>query len=546
MKRKYLYLSGLMIAIGLLFGVNYEKISNQAMLSIDKVTSLFSENSNATDSNATDSNATNSNATNSNATDSNLEGDVTVNSDGNLFFNKFDIQLSSFQGAPTNGSEILVDIDYTGAELTGGTIQLTKQDTSEQYIAELVRYCYGDSEDEIIGYSYYIRIPNNIPTGFYNLTKYEFNAMNSDGTTFIKTYENDQLQFVPELISGFTISNLSDITINISNIKLNTTEVKNGDKVYVTYNVDKEISNVELFFEQESQAGTSTYIATLHDVGTKPYFVVPSDWAPAKYYLTGINAWNEEGVGFTNAPPLDLYINVTKTADTSSENNKKEELYYQNETINDNVLKDIYQSEKDSIITINANKSRNISSDIFNVIKGTDRKLIIEIDGNQIIFNGKDITKVKAINASMSTNLVSEDKIIKSLIKDGVVINFADNGELPGKATIKLKATKEMTESFKNNSVNLYFFQEEKKKFNLITESISLNNDNYYVFEINHNSKYVMTKDKISSKLVEVANTAAFQKKNSSYISIILIVLIVALSIVCYTTFSKEEEIEVI
>ena len=66
MKRKYLYLSCLMLAIGLLFGVNYEKISNQAMLSIDKVASLFSENSNATDSNATNSNETNSNSTNSN------------------------------------------------------------------------------------------------------------------------------------------------------------------------------------------------------------------------------------------------------------------------------------------------------------------------------------------------------------------------------------------------------------------------------------------------------------------------------------------------
>ena len=88
--------------------------------------------------------------------------------------------------------------------------------------------------------------------------------------------------------------------------------------------------------------------------------------------------------------------------------------------------------------------------------KGKEIELTINVGENQIIFNGNNITTSKNINAEISYNLASDDVLLKEIVQDGVVINFANNGELPGIATIRIKVTDEIKNALNMKTILVY------------------------------------------------------------------------------------------
>ena len=83
-----------------------------------------------------------------------------------------------------------------------------------------------------------------------------------------------------------------------------------------------------------------------------------------------------------------------------------------------------------------------------------------------------------------------------------VAIVFAENGVLPGKATIRIKAdyTFRFIEGYEK--LKLYFYNSSEDKYKPLGDSISLSNDGFYEFEIEHNSRYVMTDKDIKVELL--------------------------------------------
>lgn len=69
---------------------------------------------------------------------------------------------------------------------------------------------------------------------------------------------------------------------------------------------------------------------------------------------------------------------------------------------------------------------------------------------------------------------------------------FADNGELPGKSTIRFKPAYSMRYFLNDYDLNLYYIDEQTGEFELIYDDIDKHEEGYYQFDLYHNSEYAL------------------------------------------------------
>ena len=255
---------------------------------------------------------------------------------------------------------------------------------------------------------------------------------------------------------------------------------------------------------------------------------------------TSSNAQTTETIKVTNTKPS----TPTTTEPEEVEEEVQTDLTYNNSEITQDILTNISNSTETQSITINLDNNVNISEDIFEAIKGKEIKLNINVGENQIIFKGNDITTPKDINAEISYNLASKDTLLKEIVEEGVVINFANNGQLPGTATIRIKVTDEMRQSLNMETILVYHYDEETKELTQMTANATYKEDGFIEFSINHNSKYLLVNELIEEKEytvttgenTEVKNEVSFLESHKMYIMIIgvsvLAIVIVAIILI--------------
>lgn len=164
-------------------------------------------------------------------------------------------------------------------------------------------------------------------------------------------------------------------------------------------------------------------------------------------------------------------------------------------TIDKKIIEKIEDTSDDAKIVIDSTNNSIIKEEIFNSILNTNKTIIIESNGIQWVFNGKDIKKrlIKDIDVNLNIETIfeyTEDEELQKIINKGLVINFKPNGKLPGKALVRIKA--EYT--FRNyiGIENLFVYYYKNKKFDTVIKELSITEDGYYEFNISHNSTYVM------------------------------------------------------
>lgn len=544
----------LLLVVGFYLGNYSDLIGNKLSDSINAVTNYVASSSDASSSNSSESNASASDASNSNASDSNSSSsnssssNVPEPSDNFLILNSFVLGSSNAYA----GDRVPVDIQTTGASY--GAVYVTFKDSSNLTFTASIGYSdKGDGSKELI-------LPNDVTPSDYEVSSITFTAYNSDGSTFTVTYdENSKLA---ESLSNYQgkihIDTKTDKKIKLLSFSVENKEVNVGDKVKFYYTTDIKPAKLRLDFVGDTGDSISIYVPS-----NESYFQIPQTLAPGNYELQFVRILDEESnltiytnqsnVTIAGAEYFDFntIINVKLPSDVEVDNNKN--LSYDNNDIKNEQISNIYKADDKAEITINATDNSVIKSDIFNAIKGTNKKLIINYKTEQIIFNGMDITQIKAIDVSILKQLVSNDNDIKNLITNGVVLNFANNGVLPGKALVRIKNDQMLTKELSKSVINAYYYNEQTKKFTLVAEKIKLTSDGYYEFNITHNSKYILTKEKIDSKLVTVDNTAAFKKSSKSYFVIITAILtLAAISYIFVTILNqkgiikKKEESEIL
>ena len=107
--------------------------------------------------------------------------------------------------------------------------------------------------------------------------------------------------------------------------------------------------------------------------------------------------------------------------------------------------------------------------------------------------------------------------MINKKIDTGLILDFAENGELPGKCLIRIKSAENISNVLNNNVAKVYYYNENEDNFDKVKMHTILTDDNYYEFYINHNSKYVMTVAEIDNKYVSnQTNDLVLNEQNST------------------------------
>ena len=165
------------------------------------------------------------------------------------------------------------------------------------------------------------------------------------------------------------------------------------------------------------------------------------------------------------------------------------------------LLSDINSVSDEGIVVADFSNNPEVSSDIFDAIAGTNKEVTFTSEGVSWMFNGADVKaeNAKNINLDVSVNTITEEKSeegkeIDSLVGDSsaLVLHFADNGELPGKATIRIKADYALQEYLGTTGLNVYWFDETNKTLVPIASNVTISSDNNIVFDISHCSYYVV------------------------------------------------------
>ena len=227
-----------------------------------------------------------------------------------------------------------------------------------------------------------------------------------------------------------------------------------------------------------------------------------------------------------------------------------EKVDYKTSEITDELLTQLIESDTVKSIIINADEDTKIFEKIFEKLKNTNKQLVITYNENEIIFNGKNITNPKDIDVKIITNTILADKELSEmdLNTNGIAVDFEPNGELPGIAKIRIKATSTIKSSI-NSKVYVYYYDEENKNFMLVSKRVELTDDEFYEFAIEHNSKYVLVNNEINEKLLagyveptnnEKKETVSFLESHKTYIAIIGMCAIAIIVIVIIIILDKK------
>lgn len=202
------------------------------------------------------------------------------------------------------------------------------------------------------------------------------------------------------------------------------------------------------------------------------------------------------------------------------------------------LIEKIINSTDNSKIAISSSNFPIIKKEVFEAIKGTNKTIYIEGAGIQWIFNGKDIVNPKDINVNVTFNYLYNDDIndkLMNIVSKGLVINFSDNGQLPGKALIRIKTDYALRDYIGiENLFVYYFYDEDTVLLKRVANNISMTDDGFFEFYIDHNSTFIVANTEADSNYV--SNSTDELKLNQTSINKLDItkntLLIICLSLV--------------
>lgn len=399
------------------------------------------------------------------------------------------------------GSKVNVSIEKLGAYIKSASVIFEDSLTGSSFTSSI----------NFKDYPYSIAIPKNAPSGNYRVTNVLLVGENSNGTTFTKQYSSNKsganiigFNFADTLVVRAQESTTTKtvVPIELKSISLLNQSVKVGNKVNVKYETSTKITSMKLILKQDSGKELSVNVQSLDN---NPYFEVPSTTEAGTYKLvTAV---------MSNSDTTSTYSSINASGTTSYnfnssiqvlDNSDSKSYIYNSGDITEIIIMKIYNAKSGSTIKVNASLNSIINSELFNSIKGQNKKLIINFDDNEMIFEGNDISDTKSIDVSVNSSNVSSDQKISSYVKDGILLDFASNGNLPGTAKVRIKVTDEMSERL-NDTVYVYYFNPTTNKFEYVDKTSKDKSKEYYEFNISHTSQYILVNSKLDKGLVSTS-----------------------------------------
>ncbi|MEE3343259.1 MAG: hypothetical protein VZS44_04125 [Bacilli bacterium] len=311
-------------------------------------------------------------------------------------------------------------------------------------------------------------------------------------------------------VTGDSNSSVNDINNFADVISLSTQQAKINDKVNVELkneNSSAKIENALLLFE--GVGFNSSINAYVKSIDSNPYIIVPFNAQNGDYALKTVIMKYSDGtkkfyrLGSEDASTKLTYI-VLQVKNDSKTMIDRDKAYLDNLDYNSRMLAAMDEMTEDAIITVNASSNPFIDKGLFETIRETRKTLIIEYFDSEWVFSGTDIVNPKSIDVSIGYEAITDKNInnstmLNDLDKQSLMLTFTNNGDLPGKALIRLKAN-QVDEMFSGDNLFVYFYNEQGS---LDPVAMEIQKDNgYYDFYIDHNSKYILTNKKLSGNYV--------------------------------------------
>jgi hypothetical protein len=365
-------------------------------------------------------------------------------------------------------------------------------------------------------------------------------------------------------IDSFTITDPSSEIIPQYNFtkrgyKLKSTSQSVGGKVYVKITDSEYLSSIMYtFYDEENGNSFSTYLKNIKD---EPYFIIPSSTEPGIYKLKNVIIKTSVGGiilqdSMTDPDALEI-LNQTLTVKKAE---SMSQLYIDNTRFDEDALRLIKNSKEDAVITVICGPNSLISSEFFKVIKDSKRMLIIDYGQTEWVFNGSDIKDVKDIDATMAYVKINEADLTSSISnaidEDSVVIEFPNNGELPGKTLIRLSA-KELSSYIKGDKFFVYYIDEDNNKLDKVAMEIQKSDNGYVEFYIDHNSKYVISSKEAAESVISKnedmlklnSEVSAGAKSDNTMLYIILgaagvVIVLLVIALIRVKSSKKEEPVK--
>lgn len=469
------------------------------------------------------------------------------------------------------------DVDYGNATSPNATsddarddfillTQLTAENTSAQAGQRIYLHCYTygnclngatltfynnniglgfTSQLEFEGDTTFITIPEETVPATYDFSSIILNATSYGSGTFTKMYGANDIE---NKLSITVEKNESIKDIELKKIDFEKDEIAIGENLGVILQTDVEVSSAKFTFKNTQTEQLVT--AYMKKDGGKDYISFASSTKEGTYELTKLVLSNSNSTTIysKDEDQSSIAYNFDNKIKVNSGDNTT--LEYNNEEITSDDVTEIATSNNVQRVIINADTKSVISEDIFNAVKGKTIELIINYKGNQFIFIGQEITTTKDIDVSIkSYSLVSRFDEIKNFVgENGVVVNFASNGNLPSKARIKIKQTSEMKTVLGSNSIYVYYYDDLTQKFEEVVNNLVADSDGYYTFSVTHNSKFLFTTEKLDDSLLqetEDENVVSFLMSNKVYLILIILalVLIVVVIVIIIVYNKKKKEV---
>lgn len=477
-----------------------------------------------------------------------------------------EVKLNSFALKSTELSQdgkLYFDIDYEGEV---SSISLWGKNESCYggvfYAATSAKNNYFDlSETSVVG---------EVQVTGITLSKYEGGIVyySKDGcdSDSCETYDFGNMKFtIPEkekkdesdngaAIWDYVLRMEQDQKVSVGDkVKVNLSPQTNGGNG-VTYS-PKPLSKAMLSFTNESNGEVLNVYLNSTDNDT--YFIVPSTASLGKYslnygYLTFTDGTSEKYKGTaTKVFAYGAWFNVVeKEID-------KTKYYLNSENYSATVKGELAKLNNDAVITVNANNSPLVYAEVFDAIKSTDRTLIIDYQNMRWTFSGKDIVNPKSLDVSVKLDEFLAEKVEKlkgKLATKSAVLEFANNGELPGKALIRLDG-KDLEKYFESDVLYVYYYDEEKDEISKVAMEVQ-KHDGFFEFYINHNSKYILTSEEVKEAEIvadtiftENAKITATTGSNNNNILLyggigVLAVLFIIIVVIIIARSKKKKEVK--
>ena len=317
------------------------------------------------------------------------------------------------------------------------------------------------------------------------------------GKQYVLQYEN------PDYDTSFPV---------ISSVSLSEHAVKSPGKIQMTLEGDHLDNIGQIEFKYKKKNGLSeVFSAKGEDIKDQQItMIVPRYVWGGDYYLDSFTIWNKkwiQRVYHRNSVIENQNIPVTEQAEFYS---RPDDTIYsfrgaldltvkgenQVDLIVDgsdpSLLKKIsgLTSGKTAVIHYLAYSDYIVPKAVFEAICGKDVTLVLESEGIQWVFYGKDVIKEQCKNINVKTSVFRTSGVPYGCKEDVTEIIFPENGTLPGTATMRIQ--QDYARYLYHIKQKLYLIYVKNGEKTVIPCDPAMEADEYLSFPIKHNSTYLL------------------------------------------------------